>query len=68
MEEEGSGAVAILGMVEERLAKVAVSLAVDLLGVAEAARRAWETATVAATLVEKVRAKETWAEATAAAR
>jgi hypothetical protein len=68
MEEEGSGAVAILGMVEERLAKVAVSLAVDLLGVAEAARRVWETATVAATLVEKVRAKETWAEATAAAR
>jgi hypothetical protein len=61
MEEEGSGAVAIL-------AKVAVSLAVDLLGVAEAARRVWETATVAATLVEKVRAKETWAEATAAAR
>jgi hypothetical protein len=61
MEEEGSGAVAILGMVEERLAKVAVSLAVDLLGVAEAARRVWETATVAATLVEKVRAKETWA-------
>jgi hypothetical protein len=68
MEEEGSGAVAILGMVEERLAKVAVSLAVDLLGVAEAARRVWETATVAATLVEKVRAKETWAEAKEAAR
>ena len=50
------------------LAKVAVSLAVDLLGVAEAARRAWETATVAATLVEKVRAKEVVKLATAAAR